>query len=179
VPWQKYIQRYRLFLQATTVADITTSYGTKLAPWATTYRADNPRSSIHIYPNQARPNCTVWNVFVKQLWKCFCQGTNDRLNQPLGRWYQGCISQTWPQVYSPSTRLLYNAEPNGSIRLYRSRRRGTTYRHIRWARQATTPRDAVPVSGSFQQGHFHPDDRDHCTMTAPLTIPNEMPHPLN
>jgi len=127
----KYIQRCRIFLQATTVADVTTSYGTKLAPWVTTYGAANPRTSTYIYPNQARPNRTVWNVFVKQLRKCFCQGTNDRLNQPLGRWYRGRISQIWPQVYSPSTRLLYNAEPNGSLRLYRSRRRGTIYRHIR------------------------------------------------
>jgi len=152
---------------ATTLADISNSYGTALAPWVATYGADNPRSSVHIYPNQDRPNQTVWNVFVKQLRRCFCTGTNNQLTHPLGCWFRGHITQTLPQVYSPSMQLLYSSEANGALWMYHSRNHGSTYRYLRTAPRAIIPRDAVPISGGFQQGHFHPDTRVHQTITAP------------
>jgi len=52
----KYVQQCQLYLKVTTLADITNSYGTAIAPWVMTYGADNPQTQIHIYPKKVRPN---------------------------------------------------------------------------------------------------------------------------
>ena len=53
----------RLFLGITTLTDITTSDGKTIAEWTLTHGLDNPRPSPLLYPNQIRPNSTVWKVF--------------------------------------------------------------------------------------------------------------------
>jgi len=103
----KYVQRCRLFLQVTTLADICTSDGTKICEWATTYGKSNPRPPNFLYPNQERPTSHVWREFVRILRKCFKAGTNNVLRHPLGRWYKGRIQQEWPQVFSPETQRVY------------------------------------------------------------------------
>ena len=59
----KYPQWCQLFLGVTTLADITTSDGKAIADWVLTYGLDNPCPSSLLYPNQIRPNKTVWNIF--------------------------------------------------------------------------------------------------------------------
>jgi hypothetical protein len=56
-----------LFLQVMTLADITNSAGTKLSEWVTNPRYSQPsqQHATFIYPNQAKPNSTVWNDFIK------------------------------------------------------------------------------------------------------------------
>ena len=58
-----------LFLQVTTLADITNSSGTKLADWVTNprYAPPSQRQAILQYPNQGKPNSTTWNDFVNDL----------------------------------------------------------------------------------------------------------------
>jgi hypothetical protein len=102
----------QLFLQVTTLADITNSAGTKLSKWVTNPRYSQPsqRHATFIYPNQAKPNSTVWNDFVKLLQLAFTDGTNNKLRQPLGNWYRGRISQAWNQVFSPADHKIYSLE---------------------------------------------------------------------
>jgi hypothetical protein len=104
----------RLFLQVTTLVDITNSAGTKLSEWVTNPRYSQPSQqqvqATLIYPNQAKPSSTVWNDFVKLLQLAFTDGTNNKLWQPLGNWYQGQISQAWNQIFSPADHKIYSFE---------------------------------------------------------------------
>jgi hypothetical protein len=165
----KYVQCCRLFLQVTTLADITTSDGSRLCDWVTTYSMHNPRLPTFLYPNQERPNRTIWNIFVRKIRLCFTTGTNDRLCTPLGRWYRGRIQQIWPQVYSPSTGRVYTFE-NNVTRTYTHRRRQHQYHYEQRLPTATFPVDAILISGSFTQGHFIADTTittGFCTPPAP------------
>jgi hypothetical protein len=42
------------------------------------------------------------------------EGTNNKLRQPLGNWYQGQISQAWNQVFSPEEHKIYSLEIEAS-----------------------------------------------------------------
>jgi hypothetical protein len=112
----------RLYLQVTTLADITNSAGTHLSKWATnqTYAQPSQRQATLKYPNQARPTSTVWNDFVALLQLAFTEGTNNKLHQPLGHWYWGRISQSWNQVFSPTNMRIYSfeMEPCHSVCIY-------------------------------------------------------------
>jgi hypothetical protein len=94
----------RLYLQVTTLVDITNSAGTHLSDWVMNqkYAQSLPRQANLKYPNQDRPSSTVWNNFISFLQLSFTEGTNNKLRQRLGNWYCGCISQAWNQVFSPS-----------------------------------------------------------------------------
>jgi hypothetical protein len=72
------------------------------------------------YPNQGRPNVTVWNDFVKMLQIAFTEGTNNKLRQQMGNWYRGRISQSWNQVFSPADHKIYSfeTEPHQTVRVY-------------------------------------------------------------
>jgi hypothetical protein len=102
----------RLFLQVTTLADITNSAGTHLSDWVTNpkYSQASQCQATFIYPNQAKPNTTIWNDFVILLQLAFTEGTNNKLRQPLGNWYCGRISQTWNQAFSPDKHMIYSLE---------------------------------------------------------------------
>jgi hypothetical protein len=112
----------RLFLQATTLADISNSAGTHLSEWVTTPRYAQPsqRQQTLTYPHQAKPSSTICNDFVSLLQLAFTEGTNNKLRQPLGNWYQGRISQAWNQVFSPEEHKIYSLkmEPSQAVRIY-------------------------------------------------------------
>jgi hypothetical protein len=112
----------RLYLQVTTLADITNSDGTHLAEWVTNPRYSQPlqQQATLRYPNQARPSTTIWNDFVLLLQLAFTEGMNNKLKQQLGNWYRGRISQAWNQVFSPSEHVIYSleAEPRRSVLVY-------------------------------------------------------------
>jgi hypothetical protein len=82
----KAVQRCRLYLKATTIADLTNSAGTALADWVTNpkYRVNDNRPSHLLYPNQGKPTSTTWNIFVKRLQEAYTEGTNNNLHRPLG-----------------------------------------------------------------------------------------------
>jgi hypothetical protein len=98
----------RLFLQATTLADISNSAGTHLSEWVTNPRYAQPsqRQQTHTYPNQAKPSSTIWNDFLSLLQLAFTEGTNNKLHQPLGNWYQGRISSLTMTYFKESSEKL-------------------------------------------------------------------------
>jgi hypothetical protein len=105
-----------LTLQVTTLADITNSAGTHVSEWATNPRYAQPsqRHPTLVYPNQDKLSITTWNEFVSLLQLAFTEGTNNKLRQPLGNWYQGQISQAWNQVFSPEEHKIYSLEIEAS-----------------------------------------------------------------
>ena len=88
-------------LQATTLADITNSAGTHLAECVTNpkYAYPSQCSPTLKYPNQVCPSTSVWNEFIFLLQMAFTEGTTNKLRQPLGSWYCGCIHQSWNQIF--------------------------------------------------------------------------------
>jgi hypothetical protein len=112
----------QLFLQVTTLADISNSAGTHLSKWVTNPRYAQPsqQQPTLIYPNQAKPSSSIWNDFVSLLQLAFTEGTNNQLRQPLGNWYQGRISQAWNQIFSPEVHKIYSLkmEPSRAVRIY-------------------------------------------------------------
>ncbi len=83
----------------------------------------------------------------------------------MGDWYQGCISQSWNQVFSPNNHKIYSYEtkPHQSVCVYKQQ---YTQSSLCWWYQCsspvlTFPIDAVPVSDKFENGFFIPDSLDH------------------
>jgi hypothetical protein len=148
----KHAQRCRLYLGISTIADITESNGTHLCDWA--MQGNQVRSSVHIYPRQDCPSPWVWNTWNNLLCHGYCHQSARRLDQPLGRWYRGHVSQVWDTVLEPTTGLLY-IWMNNRVRVYechgRSRKQ---YRHLRPHPTNSFPVGCIPVSGIFQSGRF-------------------------
>jgi hypothetical protein len=173
-------QRCRMFLQVTTLADICNSEGTQLADWITSTNDDNsnPRSSKLIYPNQQRPDSTVWRSFVKQLREAFTTNnafngnntpTSTKLRRPLGKWYKGRILQAWNQVYDNATDTVYSFDPaHKSVRKFnRPRHNGQRFRHTISAESVSFPINCIPISGKFESGFFIIDSRNNASITPP------------
>jgi hypothetical protein len=141
-----------LFLQVTTLADITNSAGTKLSEWVTNPRYSQPSQwhATFIYPNQAKPNSTVWNDFMKLLQLAFTDGTNNKLQQPLGNWYRGQNSQAWNQVFSQADHKIYllETEPRRTVQVYEQQytRQSQWWHYQRLSPTLTFPIDAVPIT---------------------------------
>jgi hypothetical protein len=62
----------------------------------------------------------MWNDFVKMLQLAFTEGMYNKLQQPMGDWYQGRISQSWNQVFLPNDHKIYSYEtkPCQAVRVY-------------------------------------------------------------
>jgi len=110
---------------------------------------------------------------VRILRKCFKAGTNNVLRHPLGRWYKGRIQQEWPQVFSPETQRVYVYKAQ-TVRYYERRLpRQKRFRYVHRTPTAAIPKDAVPISGHFEQGYFIADSAIIAQTTQPpmLTDP--------
>jgi hypothetical protein len=177
----KSVHRCRMYLQADSLADIVTSDGTKLAPFMSATAPPNVlarTSSIH-FPTQAAPDSKTWKIFVKMVRRAYCvnttndlrrtEGNSNELRSPLGKWYQGRIRQAWNQVYDSATDTIYSFDAtHGCVREYGRRRRNMQrFSYRRNSEHATFPITALPISGTFQQGHFVIDSRSTAGVTYP------------
>jgi hypothetical protein len=99
-------QRCRLHLGVTTMADISTSNGKTICGWALNGN-DNPRPPIFRFPRQDKPSPAVWKTWRKALCLRYSPSNTGRLDQPLGRWHKGRITQVWDTVIDPTTSLIY------------------------------------------------------------------------
>jgi hypothetical protein len=104
-----------LYLQVTTLADITNGARTHLVDWVTSPRYAQPphHQANLIYPNQGHLSSTICNTFVHLLQLAFTKGTNNKLRHPLGNWprlhipiLEHCLLHRRPQNI-----LLQNCSP--------------------------------------------------------------------
>jgi hypothetical protein len=162
--WLHGPQCCHLFLQVMTLADSTNSARTQLSKWVTNprYSQLSQQHATLIYPNQAKPSTTVWNDFVMLLQLAFTDGTNNKLQQPVGHWYRGQISQVWNQIFSPAKHKIYlfEMEPCQMVQVFKQQ---YTCQSCRWCYQwssptLTFPIHTVPVSGKFESGVYLPDN---------------------
>jgi hypothetical protein len=88
--YREKINRCRLFLQATTIANITNQKGTEITDYAwgkDTNLDNNPRRSKHEWPRQQRPGPKSWNAWRAALKRFLSiDGKSQRLRTPLGHW---------------------------------------------------------------------------------------------
>ena len=102
----------RLFLQVTTLADITTADGTRIMASALEgTKAKNHNPSYYKWPKQQKPPKSIWNSWRTRL-APLINGLNGKLAQPLGRWTDGGRDK-WPWFYAPSEDRLYERTPDG------------------------------------------------------------------
>jgi hypothetical protein len=101
----KHAQHCHLYLGVTTIADITESNGIEICGWV--LQGNCTRSLVYTFPQQECPSSHVWNTWKNLLRRGYCHRSAGRLDQPLGRWYSGRISQVWDTVIDPGTGLLY------------------------------------------------------------------------
>jgi hypothetical protein len=83
------INRVRIYLQATTIADITNAEGAKITNYAFGGRysrtSENPRKSTHAWPRQPRPGPKSWKAWREAVQLTLSRdGKTQTLRQPLG-----------------------------------------------------------------------------------------------
>ena len=112
-----YVQRVRLFLGVTTLADISSSDGKTLCDWALTVD-ENPRKPVFQFPLQERPTApyviATWQRIIRL---CYAPLETTVLERPMGKWYKGCINQVWDTVMDPTNNTVY-MWLNGQVRTY-------------------------------------------------------------
>ena len=97
----------RMYLQAITLADITTADGRYLehAAWHGTHFRNSP----HEWPRPGKPSQACWNIWRVALRQCFLPlySHSLKLTNPLGEWHSP-TNDSWEWWYSPSDNRLYH-----------------------------------------------------------------------
>ena len=134
------INRCRLFLQATTVADIVTQDGTFIPDRIRTVRG-NMRQSNLLFPIQLRPS----NEDIDQ-WQYLIDSISDQgtLFAPLGKWIRS-PDQKFTYMINESKKLIYKRKNKGWIVFGRKQNNSRRYIKLR-VQVDTAPRGCTPVA---------------------------------
>ena len=118
------INRCRIHLQATTLADITNGYGTRLTTSARQCKYDTTRTSQYDFPVQPRPGMTSIRLWKRALKQCFPLLYNTSLTPQLHCWTVPVgKDQQW--FYIPDSQRLFQKINNHRYRIWkRSSRAG-------------------------------------------------------
>ena len=111
---RKAINRCRLFLKVTSLADLCDETGTFLQPSLFRGEAKLPSSPVGLWPHQPRPGPSSWAVFRKFL-RAFCSSTG-KLHTPLGKWFPRGPTRTWHTVYDRATARIYQQTSANAFR---------------------------------------------------------------
>jgi hypothetical protein len=113
------INRCRLYLQVTSLSDISCGYGTKYSnAYNCTY--DHTIPHHHLWPKQTKPNGNAISVWRRALRICFPRN-NGTMIHSLGNWlYRPNLEWRW--FFSPQSHLIY--QRHGAVwRIWRRRHR--------------------------------------------------------
>jgi hypothetical protein len=121
------LNRCRLFLQAVTLADITTGSGNAITTWAWEGQVPpSPMNTSWDWPVQGRPTPQQWKLWQRALQSTFGVAVGTRsLSTRLGRWIDADFDQ-WQWFLSPSEQRLY--ERQGSQWVFHPRSGGRSPR---------------------------------------------------
>ena len=183
-----HINRCRIHLQATTLADITTACGKHFSHCALHCHLDSSIPHHYNWPTQPRPyqySRRLWKQAIKKAFPCHGQ----LLNQRLGSWTDGGRQQ-WQWFHQPSTGRLFRRY-RGRLRMYiRTSRRGNIGRFPRFkyctqaislpinSHRATIlriNRTTVKLTGTTRRiGEFPPPDRSQADIREFQILRQEM-----
>ena len=163
------IQQFHLFLQAATIADIATAFGTRLEPWAVNgqgrkSRLNWPRQEIP--PMRARKE---WHRFLKTLITTsdFAAGLTLTPEHRLGAWHS--THQQWPWTGTNTIAISRTGEMYKIERHTLAQLPPTTY-----------PKHPLPIQIT-SYGHRYQRIRipEHMPLTELLIETTQQGHPLN
>ncbi len=115
----------RLFLQVTTLAEISDHNGTKLLDTNLTTSTHTPNLSskstlLLKWPNQPNPGRSAWEIWTKTLQQLYTKpGLTTQLQQPLGPWTPNAATiQMWHTHYNPNTKAISKTIPSQTPTLF-------------------------------------------------------------
>jgi hypothetical protein len=147
------INRVRIYLQASTIANITNAEETHITEYSFGGRnsrtTENPRKSTHQWPRQPRPGPKSWKAWTTALQQEVSTDGKKKLRQPLGKWIvsQQKTRQEWNWYYATTTGQLLQTQANG----FKVHNATDHPRQFEDEPKSTIPRlsiDAVPVTVS-------------------------------
>ena len=114
----QHINRCRIYMQATTLSDITTGDGTIITPDALKCNFDEERPHYYKWPVQQQPHQRVRRLWKRALKLAFPrrQGSLE-LQHTLGSWTNNY--NDWKWFFHPRTQLLFHQRDNGTWHMYR------------------------------------------------------------
>jgi hypothetical protein len=146
------INRVRIFLQATTIADIANAEGTHITEYAFGGRnsrtAENPRQTTHEWPRQPRPGPKAWKAWREALQSHLStDGKIRRMRQPLGKWKiaQSQTRQEWHWYIKPNTGTLFQRDSN-TFHIYQATEKATRFDPTPIGTTAKLPSTAIPIT---------------------------------
>ena len=147
------INRCRIFLQATTISDITNAEGDRINDYAWNNNPNimNPRRSKHAWPIQPRPGKKSWRAWKAALQQYLsANGKGQKLRQPLGQWLiqQTASRQEWNWYHDQQNNQLISND-HTTIRAYNildSRTRQYKYNPDNPTILTTIPDTAIPTT---------------------------------
>lgn len=178
------LQTCRLYLQATTLADITTACGNRIAS-ATFQGTDQPLLHQRAWIPTQKPTQNDWVIWQSYLRQCFLypHTTHTRLRRPLGPWEESTDKQ-WLWWIDEATDTLYerrkdnNADPtsNHAWKTWQRRFTGSSQGnrrryHSPQASAAGPPQHAIRVDTSY--------NADKTVTTIVSTSPPNLHQPNN
>jgi hypothetical protein len=101
----------RMFLQATTLSDITSGDGLRLMPLRQIVARTKLNKSRYRWPTTMYPSLRVRRLWALAVSTCFATPDGWDLRQPLGRWLENAAPMEWS--FSPSLRTLYRSTKEG------------------------------------------------------------------
>jgi hypothetical protein len=105
------INNTRIFLQVTSLAEISDNQGTSIHQSYITDQPPKRRTNLNgtstlIWPKQPAPNRRMWRVWLKGL-KHFCKPSSWILKTALGQWHDNCHHhRTWYASYDSSNNIV-------------------------------------------------------------------------
>jgi hypothetical protein len=119
-----HINRCRLYLQVTSLADITTGNGLCIRKGVMSGTMETLNEPYYQWPKQIRPGVTSWRLWRKAIKSCFLRGVGlyIKAGMQLGRWNDGAQDQ-WKWFYSRHNQHVYQRQGN-RWKVYRRQGRG-------------------------------------------------------
>ena len=170
----KHINRCRLFLQVTTLADITSACGSRFSPQAYNCIYDDSIPHHYLWPTQTRPYNRSRRLWKQAIKRAFPRQDHILLRR-LGPWNDNA-RDNWQWFYQPSTSRLFRRH-NGRLKLYlRTSRFGAAGRHSRYSYCT----QAISLPDNAHRASIRKLDRRHYVITGVTRIRREnLPTPTD
>jgi hypothetical protein len=146
------INRVRIYLQATTIADIANAEGTHITKHAfggrNSRNTEARRKTRQKWPRQPRPGPKAWKAWREALQKHLSiDGKSRKLRQTLGKWIlaQSKTRQEWHWYIDPPTGTLFQRDGN-TFRQYQTLGTLTRFDPKEIGTITHMPRTAIPVT---------------------------------
>jgi hypothetical protein len=161
MPRHQEINRVRIYLQATTIADITNAEGSKICNYAFGGRhsrtSKSPRKSTHEWPRQPRPGPKSWKAWKEAIQLTLSiDGKTQTLRRPLGDWilHQAQTRQEWNWYVDTDTGELL-AREGTKLHVQKAKDKATQFNPVEHRTIKHLPKTAIPVSAiDFQIKKF-------------------------